>query len=101
MATTIYKNHSKWIGGHKGHIKMENGIKLDFSAPPELHGYPNVLTPEDAETATATSRSSATSVTTTRPWTPTAGPATGCRRRAPGSSALRCRPAAGDGRARS
>ena len=48
MATFVYKNSSKWIGGHKGHIKMENGVELDFSAPPSLHGHPDVLTPEDA-----------------------------------------------------
>ena len=48
MATYYYKNHSEWTGGHKGHIKMENGVELDFSAPPTLHGHPNVLTPEDA-----------------------------------------------------
>jgi organic hydroperoxide reductase OsmC/OhrA len=48
MATIIYKNSSEWIGGHKGHIKMENGVELDFSAPPTLHGHPDVLTPEDA-----------------------------------------------------
>ena len=48
MATYTYKNHSLWVGGHKGHINMENGVKLDFSAPPALHGYPDVLTPEDA-----------------------------------------------------
>ena len=48
MATHYYKNHSEWIGGHKGHIKMENGVELDFSAPPTLHGHPDVLTPEDA-----------------------------------------------------
>jgi organic hydroperoxide reductase OsmC/OhrA len=48
MATLIYKNNSEWIGGHKGHIKMENGVELDFSAPPSLHGHPDVLTPEDA-----------------------------------------------------
>ena len=48
MATFVYKNNSVWIGGHKGHIKMENGVELDFSAPPALHGYPDVLTPEDA-----------------------------------------------------
>ena len=48
MAIFIYKNHSEWIGGHKGHIKMENGVELDFSAPPALHGHPDVLTPEDA-----------------------------------------------------
>jgi organic hydroperoxide reductase OsmC/OhrA len=27
---------------------MENGLELDFSAPPSLHGIPGVLTPEDA-----------------------------------------------------
>ena len=48
MATSVYKNYSEWIGGRKGHIKMENGIELDFSAPPALHGYADVLTPEDA-----------------------------------------------------
>lgn len=48
MTNYIYTNHSKWTGGHKGHIKMENGVELDFSAPPALQGYPNLLTPEDA-----------------------------------------------------
>jgi uncharacterized OsmC-like protein len=48
MAVYTYKNHSKWIGGHVGHIKMENGVALDFSAPQALHGHPDVLTPEDA-----------------------------------------------------
>ena len=48
MATFVYKNNSKWTGGHNGHIKMENGVELDFSAPPTLHGHPDVLTPEDA-----------------------------------------------------
>ena len=48
MATFVYKNNSEWTGGHKGHIKMENGVELDFSAPPALHGHPDVLTPEDA-----------------------------------------------------
>lgn len=48
MAISVYKNNSKWLGGHKGHIKMENGVELDFSAPPSLYGLPDVLTPEDA-----------------------------------------------------
>ncbi|MBU4292520.1 MAG: OsmC family protein [Actinobacteria bacterium] len=48
MTTFVYKNHSEWTGGHKGRIKMENGVELDFSAPPALHGHPDVLTPEDA-----------------------------------------------------
>jgi organic hydroperoxide reductase OsmC/OhrA len=53
MATYYYKNHSEWTGGHKGHIKMENGVSLDFSAPTALHGHPDVLTPEDAFLAAA------------------------------------------------
>ena len=48
MAASIYKNQSEWTGGRRGHIKMENGIELDFSAPPALHGHPGTLTPEDA-----------------------------------------------------
>lgn len=27
---------------------MENGVEMDFSAPPSLHGIPGVLTPEDS-----------------------------------------------------
>jgi uncharacterized OsmC-like protein len=27
---------------------MGNGPQMDFSAPPDAHGHPNVLTPEDA-----------------------------------------------------
>jgi len=48
MAIYKYKNITEWLGGHKGHVKMENGIELDFSAPPSMHGLPNVLTPEDS-----------------------------------------------------
>lgn len=48
MTNYIYKNYSRWIGGRKGHLSMENGLELDFSAPPALHGYPDLLTPEDA-----------------------------------------------------
>ncbi|MCE5329869.1 OsmC family protein [bacterium] len=48
MAVYKYKNNTEWLGEHKGHIKMENGIELDFSAPPSMHGIADVLTPEDS-----------------------------------------------------
>ena len=48
MAIYTYKNSTEWLKEHKGHIKMENGVELDFSAPPSMHGLPNVLTPEDS-----------------------------------------------------
>ncbi|MCL5772355.1 MAG: OsmC family protein [Actinobacteria bacterium] len=48
MAIYTYKNSTQWLGEHKGHVKMENGVELDFSAPPSMHGLPNVLTPEDS-----------------------------------------------------
>jgi organic hydroperoxide reductase OsmC/OhrA len=48
MATYFYKNNVKWLGGHKGHTKMENGVELDFSSPPDMYGLADVLTPEDA-----------------------------------------------------
>ena len=48
MATYTYKNIVEWRSGHLGHTKMDNGVDLDFSAPPSLHGMPGVLTPEDA-----------------------------------------------------
>ncbi|MEI7615871.1 MAG: OsmC family protein [Actinomycetota bacterium] len=43
-----YTNSTEWLGEHKGHIKMENGVELDFSAPPSMHGIADVLTPEDS-----------------------------------------------------
>ena len=43
-----YTNSTEWLGEHKGHIKMENGVDLDFSAPPSMHGIAGVLTPEDS-----------------------------------------------------
>ncbi len=48
MVIYKYKNNTEWLGDHKGHIKMENGIELDFSAPPSMHGVAGVLTPEDS-----------------------------------------------------
>ena len=48
MAIYTYKNNTEWLGEHRGNIKMENGVDLDFSAPPSMHGIANVLTPEDS-----------------------------------------------------
>ena len=48
MAVYTYKNFVEWRGDHLGHVKMENGTELDFSAPPALHGIEGLLTPEDA-----------------------------------------------------
>ncbi len=49
----IYKNKVEWRGGHLGHTWCQNGADMDFSAPPDLHGMPDVLTPEDAFVAAA------------------------------------------------
>lgn len=43
-----YKVTAVWKGGHLGEIACSNGARMDFSAPANLHGQPNVLTPEDA-----------------------------------------------------
>ena len=48
MTIYTYKNSTEWLGEHRGHIKMENGVSLDFSAPPSMHGIVDVLTPEDS-----------------------------------------------------
>jgi len=50
---TIYKNRTEWRGGHLGFLHCQNGVSLEFSAPPDLHGASNVLTPEDAFLAAA------------------------------------------------
>jgi organic hydroperoxide reductase OsmC/OhrA len=44
----VYKNKVEWRGGHEGYTWCQNGVEMKFSAPPSLHGMPNVLTPEDA-----------------------------------------------------
>jgi organic hydroperoxide reductase OsmC/OhrA len=49
----IYKNKVEWRGGHLGHSWCQNGVDMDFSAPPSLHGMPGVMTPEDAFVAAA------------------------------------------------
>jgi len=46
MAT--YHTTVSWKGEHWGHVVMGNGPEMDFSAPPDAHGHPGVLTPEDA-----------------------------------------------------
>ncbi|NPV89499.1 MAG: OsmC family protein [Firmicutes bacterium] len=43
-----YTNKVVWKGEHLGHTFCENGTEMDFSAPPTLHGHPNMMTPEDA-----------------------------------------------------
>lgn len=43
-----YTNKVVWKGGHIGYTYCENGTEMDFSAPPALHGHPDMMTPEDA-----------------------------------------------------
>ena len=43
-----YKTTAVWKGRHLGAITCSNGAKMDFSAPAQLYGQPNILTPEDA-----------------------------------------------------
>jgi organic hydroperoxide reductase OsmC/OhrA len=51
--TAIYHTTVEWKGEHWGHVVMGNGPEMDFSAPPDAHGHPGVLTPEDAFVAAA------------------------------------------------
>lgn len=43
-----YKNKVEWRGEHRGYTWCQNGTEMEFSAPPDLYGLPDVLTPEDA-----------------------------------------------------
>jgi organic hydroperoxide reductase OsmC/OhrA len=43
-----YKNKVEWRGEHLGYTWCQNGTTMEFSAPPDLYGLPNVVTPEDA-----------------------------------------------------
>jgi organic hydroperoxide reductase OsmC/OhrA len=43
-----YKNKVEWRGEHLGRTWCQNGTTMEFSAPPDLYGLPNVVTPEDA-----------------------------------------------------
>jgi len=45
---SVYTTTVTWTGGHRGRLVCSNGHQADFSAPPQLHGEPGVLTPEDA-----------------------------------------------------
>ena len=49
----VYRNRVEWRGEHLGHTWCQNGVDMDFSAPPDLFGKPDVLTPEDAFMAAA------------------------------------------------
>jgi organic hydroperoxide reductase OsmC/OhrA len=51
--TATYHTTVAWKSEHRGHIVMGNGPEMDFSAPPDAHGHPGVLTPEDAFVAAA------------------------------------------------
>ncbi|WP_319586030.1 OsmC family protein [uncultured Desulfobulbus sp.] len=44
----FYTNKVEWRGDHRGHTWCQNGTEMEFSAPPDLHGLPDVMTPEDA-----------------------------------------------------
>ena len=51
--TATYHTSVRWKGEHWGHLVMGNGPEMDFSAPPDAHGFAGVLTPEDAFVAAA------------------------------------------------
>ena len=51
--TATYNTTVRWDGEHWGHLVMGNGPEMKFSAPPDAHGHPGVLTPEDAFVAAA------------------------------------------------
>ena len=53
--TATYQTTVCWKGEHLGHIQLGNGPEMDFSAPPDAMGLPNVLTPEDAFVAAVNS----------------------------------------------
>ncbi len=51
--TATYHADVRWTGEHQGHLALGNGPEMPFSAPPDAHGHPGVLTPEDAFVAAA------------------------------------------------
>jgi organic hydroperoxide reductase OsmC/OhrA len=51
--TAVYHTDVSWSGEHWGHVRLGNGLEMDFSAPPDAQGHPGVLTPEDAFVAAA------------------------------------------------
>ena len=46
--TATYHTTVIWQGEHWGEVVLGNGPRMRFSAPPDAHGHPDVLTPEDA-----------------------------------------------------
>ena len=54
-ATNTYHTTVTWQGEHWGEVAMGNGPQMAFSAPPDAHGHPDVLTPEDAFVASINS----------------------------------------------
>ncbi|MCU0224621.1 MAG: OsmC family protein [Acidobacteria bacterium] len=46
--TATYRADVTWTGEHLGRVALGNGPEMAFSAPPDAHGHPGVLTPEDA-----------------------------------------------------
>lgn len=53
--SATYHTTVTWQGEHWGEVAMGNGPEMVFSAPPDAHGHPNVLTPEDAFVASINS----------------------------------------------
>jgi organic hydroperoxide reductase OsmC/OhrA len=53
--TAVYHTTVHWTGAHSGRIHLGNGPEMDFSAPPDALGLPDVLTPEDAFVAAVNS----------------------------------------------
>ncbi len=51
--TATYRTRVTWKGEHWGHLVCGNGAQMEFSAPPDAHGYRGVMTPEDAFVAAA------------------------------------------------
>ena len=51
--TATYHTRVIWNGEHWGRLVCGNGAEMDFSAPPDAHGHPGVMTPEDAFVAAA------------------------------------------------
>src|SRR5512136_423758 len=49
----IYTNRVEWRGEHLGFTWCQNGVEMEFSAPPDLFGMPDLLTPEDSFMAAA------------------------------------------------
>lgn len=50
---STYSNKVEWRGEHRGYTWCQNGTEMEFSAPPDLYGHSDVLTPEDAYMAAA------------------------------------------------